>query len=323
MPRASVKLARVSHPTARTDVACRNCGEQAPLKFCPECGQETTLHPPTLGEFLHEFVGHYVALEGALWRTLRLLITKPGRLTREYLDGRRRKYVLPLRLYLSCSFLFFLVLKLTPVGPPQEALVVDLNGKRISTVAELQASANAAAKAASGAASGAIAPHRPTHGSLKPVDCGAWNQRSCNFVESFLNNTGTRFRDNPEETSRHMQAHMLAWAPYLVFLLLPAFAGILMLTYRNRHMTYGEHVVYSLHVHAFWFLLFLGIAILPDTIGGILYLAVPVYGTMAMHTAYGGRWWATIVRAAFASAFYGFVLMLASVLGSVALVAAG
>ena len=99
----------MSHSTARTDLACRNCGNQAPLKFCPECGQETTLHPPTLGEFLHEFVGHYVALEGALWRTLRLLVTRPGRLTREYLDGRRRKYVLPLRLYLSCSFLLHLL----------------------------------------------------------------------------------------------------------------------------------------------------------------------------------------------------------------------
>ena len=313
----------MSHPPARSDLACRNCGTPAPLKFCPECGQETTLHPPSLGEFVHEFVGHYVALEGALWRTLRLLVARPGRLTREYLDGRRRRYVLPLRLYLTCSFLFFLVLKLMPVGGPQHTAVVGLDGRRIATVAELQASANAQARTESAAASGAVGPHRPTHESLKPVDCGAWNQRRCNFVESFLNNTGSRFGDNPEETTRHMQAHMLAWAPYLVFLLLPAFAGIMMLTYRNRHMTYGEHVVYSLHVHAFWFLLFLGIAILPDSIGGLLYLAVPVYGTLAMHAAYGGRWWATFVRAAFASAFYGFVLMLASVLGSVALVAAG
>jgi hypothetical protein len=76
-------------------------------------------------------------------------------------------------------------------------------------------------------------------------------------------------------------------------------------------------------VHAFWFLLFLGIAILPDTVGGLLYLAVPVYGTLSMHEAYGGRWWVTVVRAVFVSAFYGFVLMLASVLGSVALVMVG
>ena len=75
---------------------CRNCGAELaslapPTDFCPRCGQETAQHRPTLGEFLHEFVGHYVALEGALWRTLGLLLLKPGRLTREYLAGRRRR----------------------------------------------------------------------------------------------------------------------------------------------------------------------------------------------------------------------------------------
>ena len=313
----------MQHPPARLDLACRNCGEQAPLKFCPECGQETTLHPPTLGEFLHEFVGHYVALEGALWRTLRLLLARPGRLTREYLDGRRRKYVLPLRLYLTCSFLFFLVLKLTPVVSPEHTVVVGANGKRIGTVAELQAAADAPSRAALPAASGIVAPHRPIAERMHPIDCGNWNQRPCNVVESFINRSGAGFSEHPQEVVAHMQAHMVAYAPYMVFLLLPVFAGIMMLTYRNRRMTYGEHVVFSLHLHAFWFLLFLAIAILPDSIGSVLELAVPVYGTWAMHEAYGGRWGVTIARAAFASVLYAIVLTIASIAGSVLLLAMG
>ena len=315
------------HPTpVRNDLACRNCGTSAPLKFCPECGQETALHPPTLGEFLHEFVGHYVALEGALWRTLRLLLARPGRLTREYLDGRRRQYVLPLRLYLTCSFLFFLVLKLMPAAPPDNTVVLSVTGKRLGTVAELQASANAAARAASGAlaaASGAIGPHRPIGEQLRPIDCGRPGQRPCNFAESFINNSGAGFSKHPEETIEHMRAHMLAYTPYLVFLLLPAFAGIMMLSYRQRRMTYGEHVVFSLHLHAFWFLLFLAIAVLPDSIGSVLFLAVPVYGVLAMRAAYGGRWLPTILRALFASVLYGAVLVFATLLGSVALLAMG
>jgi len=78
----------VSDPTPHPDVACRNCGAPAPLRFCAACGQETAVHAPTLDEFLHEFVGHYVAFEGALWRTMGLLMFRPGRLTREYLAGR-------------------------------------------------------------------------------------------------------------------------------------------------------------------------------------------------------------------------------------------
>jgi len=314
----------VSHSPARTDLACRNCGNQAPLKFCPECGQETTLHPPTLGEFLHEFVGHYVALEGALWRTLRLLVTRPGRLTREYLDGRRRKYVLPLRLYLSCSFLFFLVVKLTPTPVLDRPVVVDFTGKRQGTVAELRASAAAASAgpAASGAGSGAAASRRH-YETLHPVDCGAQGQRGCNFVESFVNGSAAGYSEHPQETAQHVRSHLIAWAPYLVFLLLPVFAGIMMLTYRNRRMTYGEHVVFSLHLHAFWFLLFLAIWIVPDSIGSLLQLAVPVYGTWAMHEAYCGRWIATIARAVFASAIYGVVLAIAMIAGTVALLSIG
>ena len=53
--------------------ACPNCetafdSAVAAPHYCPHCGQEAVLHPPSVGEFLHEFVGHYIALEGALWR---------------------------------------------------------------------------------------------------------------------------------------------------------------------------------------------------------------------------------------------------------------
>jgi hypothetical protein len=306
-----VKLARVSHPPARTDLACRNCGAQAPLKFCPECGQETTLHPPTLGEFLHEFVGHYVALEGALWATLRLLLTRPGQLTREYLLGRRRQYVLPLRLYLTCSFLFFLALRLLPAATPEDTVVLGVTGKRLGTVAELQASAAAAARV----------PSSPAR--TQAIDCGAPGQPRCNAAESIVNRSVADFGEHPQETVEHMRAHMLAYAPYLVFLLLPVFAGIMMLTYRNRRMTYGEHVVFSLHLHAFWFLLGLTIAVLPDAISGVLQLAVPVYGCWAMHAVYGGRWVGTIARALVASALYTTVLALASLAGATLLLAMG
>mgnify|MGYP001057476860 CR=1 FL=1 len=79
-------------------------------RFCPVCGQETNLRPPRLGEFLQQFGGAYFATEGALWRTLKLLLFKPGELTRQYLAGRRKHYVLPLRLYLTISLAISLLM---------------------------------------------------------------------------------------------------------------------------------------------------------------------------------------------------------------------
>lgn len=66
------------------------------------------MRPPTIGEFAQQFGGSVMATEGALWRTLVLLFTRPGQLTREYLAGRRRHYVLPLRLYLTVSLVALL-----------------------------------------------------------------------------------------------------------------------------------------------------------------------------------------------------------------------
>jgi hypothetical protein len=300
-----------AHP--RTDFACRNCGTPAPLKFCPECGQETTLHPPTLGEFLHEFVGHYVSLEGSLWRTLALLLRRPGRLTREYLDGRRRRYVPPLRLYLTASFLFFLVLKLTAGSLVPETQVKV--GERHETLSQFQAEA---ASEAAGTASGTH------HGPLEvmhPGKCGGAGLPPCGRVVTILDRGLVQLQQHPQETMEHVRSHFLGWAPYAIFVLLPGFAGIMQLAYRRRRMTYGEHFVFSLHLHAFWFLALLVTSLLPDNLGDVLDCAIPVYGAWAMHEAYGGRWLPTLGRALVVSAIYGALLVAALLVLGFALIA--
>ena len=308
-----IKLARVPHAPTRTDLACRNCGEQAPLDFCPRCGQETTLHPPSFGEFMHEFVGHYVALEGPLWRTLGLLLLKPGRLTREYLDGRRRRYVLPLRLYLTASFLFFLVLKLAvPHFHPE--MNVDVDGRKVP-VAEYAAEV---AAAPSGAASKV-----PTFEQLQMNSCGAPGQRACNRLEASANESFKRLQAHPDEALEHVRTHFLGWAPYAIFLLLPGFAAVMLLTYFNRRMTYGEHFVFSLHLHAFWFLAGVVIAVVPQSVAGLLQIAVVVYGVWAMHATYGGRWWTTTLRALLVIVLYSAVLTAGLTAMGFALLAAG
>ena len=63
-----------------------------------------------MGKFIHEFVGHYVAIESALAQTLRALIARPRKLTTESLAGRKRQYVLPVKLYLTVSIASFVLI---------------------------------------------------------------------------------------------------------------------------------------------------------------------------------------------------------------------
>jgi len=117
--------------------------------------------------------------------------------------------------------------------------------------------------------------------------------------------------------------HALHWAPYAIFVMLPGFAAIMMLAYRNRRMTYGEHFVFSLHLHAFWFLAGLLLLVVPAGAVDILQLAIVFYGGWAMHETYGGRWWTTVLRAFFVIVLYSIVLTVVMTVLGIALMTAG
>ncbi len=81
---------------------CVSCAAPLSGPYCARCG-ERVLEPEalTLRHFLVHTVAHELLhVDGKLWRTLRLLFVRPGRLSLEYAAGRRRPYVNPFRLLL-------------------------------------------------------------------------------------------------------------------------------------------------------------------------------------------------------------------------------
>ena len=95
----------------RTDEACRNCGTKLVCSDCHHCGQRADVHR-TLSAFFHDLLHGVLHFEGKIWRTLPLLVWHPGKLTREYIDGKRAKYVSPIALFLFVVFLSFAVFQL-------------------------------------------------------------------------------------------------------------------------------------------------------------------------------------------------------------------
>ena len=97
-----------------TGNTCANCRTVMPAgaAFCPACGQSVKpLSRPWL-EFAREMLDELLDYDGRMLRSLRLLLTRPGFLSAEYIGGRRAAYTPPIRLYLVVSLLFFLVLPL-------------------------------------------------------------------------------------------------------------------------------------------------------------------------------------------------------------------
>jgi hypothetical protein len=87
---------------------CANCGTPLLGHYCHECGQQGHLHNK-LGHLLHEFVEGIAHFDGRLWRTLPLLAWNPGRLSRDWIEGKRARYVAPLHIFLFALFLMFTI----------------------------------------------------------------------------------------------------------------------------------------------------------------------------------------------------------------------
>ncbi|HNJ48059.1 MAG TPA: DUF3667 domain-containing protein [Novosphingobium sp.] len=128
----SVLIARAAEPVHgesadghSAEAACLNCGTALVGSHCHACGQAAHVHK-TLGAFFHDLLHGVFHFEGKIWRTLPLLAWNPGRLTREYIDGRRASYVSPIALFLFCVFLMFAVVKQFAGGfDPTQTVNVD------------------------------------------------------------------------------------------------------------------------------------------------------------------------------------------------------
>jgi len=108
---------------------CLNCGCELVGEYCHCCGQQAHVHR-TLRAFGHDLLHGALHFEGKIWKTLPLLVWKPGELARRYIDGERAKFVSPVALFLFIVFLMFAVMGLTgALDTSSEQLQTDLSSE--------------------------------------------------------------------------------------------------------------------------------------------------------------------------------------------------
>ena len=88
---------------------CLNCNTplQEGWEFCPNCGQKNEDLKLPITHVLEELAEGIWHFDSKLWATLKAIVTRPGKITADCLDGRRVRYVPPIRLYVFISFVFF------------------------------------------------------------------------------------------------------------------------------------------------------------------------------------------------------------------------
>lgn len=202
---------------------CSNCGKPLTGPYCARCGQKAQDHKRPLHTFFGELWGGLFTLDSRFWKTIRVLLTKPGFLTNAYNVGQRVRYVRPLRLYVILSIILFALLSL-----------LDVEVIQISAGPASQASATDSL---------AVVPLDSTPVVSAPDKAPSPpSVRRVFFVEA-------------SKQVEALNADFMTRFPQVMFLLVPVFAELVKLCYRKASVYYMEHLIFALHIHAFAYIM--------------------------------------------------------------------
>lgn len=115
--------ARLPHDPGKPGL-CANCEAPVSGRFCANCGQAAHVHR-SLSHVAEELLHGITHFDGKAWKTLPLLVFRPGKLTRDYVRGRRARYIAPVALFLLTVFLMFFAFSFIDVGTMGSDVAVD------------------------------------------------------------------------------------------------------------------------------------------------------------------------------------------------------
>jgi len=275
-------------------------------RFCGNCGQSRHDHSRSLTEILRELLEHHLFLDGKMVMTLVALLFRPGVLTRAFIEGRRVRYVSPIRLYLFTSFAFFFALWASGFAmiqfhiPP--AMVEAMSGESPSAPERgpREATASAVIEVLSPARGGEAMPDAiKSQLDLKArFGAEAHSDQDLASIDFFQ-----RVADGFQVALAHPRALnpvLDDWLPRLLILTLPLTALLLALFGRKRGLYFVDHVSFALHLQAFVFALGLIVILVrlawPDAALSLpLLLIFLVYSYLAYLRTYpGNRLWAAL-----------------------------
>jgi len=300
---------------------CLNCGARLRGQYCGSCGQRSRSRLISLWELLTDAFGDLFEIDSRLWQTVIPLLTRPGRLTHDYLQGKRARFMPPFRMYLVLSVLFFIV----AFFDPQEKLSLFFEPEPGAATEEAAPEPNDAASEAEevleelrtqGIIVGDHLPEDLDTGDGFNIQIDGDRVRTsddCHIEADDLEDmpgwmskrlTPERLQRVCERTQiddgKALFDRLIDEIPTALFVLLPLMAFVLKALYPLSKRYYVEHLLFFVHFHAFFFLMltlqilllrFARLVGIPDAIPILTIIAssfyIAIYLFVAMRRVYG------------------------------------
>ncbi|WP_425411002.1 DUF3667 domain-containing protein [Hyphococcus sp.] len=308
---------------------CQNDHTKLMGAFCHTCGQRADEPRRAVIGLVQDIFVDTLAIDGKLARTIWLLLSRPGRLARRYLDGKRVRYSPPFRLYLFASVFFFIIaFSLTALenGKSEEEASGAASASLEERLAEMEAIDPEGAAELRRALEEADEADKTADGALSEgasFEETPWEEADYNgpdWLEPYLQRiyaAGQFAVHDPRLFIAEVRQNLprtLLLAPVVYALLL-----LLLYAYRRKYYVY-DHFVVSLYMHGALYT-YLLIAMLIAQIPGVRWLAVLplawgwLQPFLVFRQAYGSGWISAFLKWAVSVTVYLVLLTLIITLG--------
>jgi hypothetical protein len=253
-------------------------------RYCHICGQENIEPKESAWHLVSHFFQDITHFDGKFFSSLKLLIFKPGFLSREYMLGRRASYLNPVRMYVFASALFFLIFfSMFHMEPDQDVIsAVNVNNVPVSKIKAMDSvtykrfvdtlvkndpemafayDKELYFKKLDSIAAAAVT-FRFTPNKYKTVqeyDSALAHGKDHNWIEQRLVRKqieiNEKYKGNPKAAIAALINNIQHSLPQLLFVSLPLFALLLKILYsRRRQFYYTNHAIFTIHLFVFVFI---------------------------------------------------------------------
>jgi Protein of unknown function (DUF3667) len=277
----------VSHFAERKEKSCLNCNALVNGRFCHICGQENIEPKESMWHLISHFFKDITHFDGKFFSSLKLLVTRPGFLPREYMLGRRASYLNPIRMYVFTSAFFFLVFfSIFNISKDSFVKRSKLDGVAMDIIEKMDSASFDAFTKKLNIKNGkgevpmsrealqkyfdsSMAKKRFTYVNNKEYESKAqydslvkngvvkdsWVERL--FMRKSLE-INDKYKKNPQESLGEFANIFIHSLPQMLFISLPLFALLLRLLYiRRKNFYYVSHGIFSIHFYIFVFIILL------------------------------------------------------------------
>jgi len=324
---------------------CLNCGEQLnkDQNYCPNCGQENSVKKLPLGAFIKDFFSNYMSFDTVLFKTLNPFIFKPGKLSKAFNEGKRRRYINPIRLYLIFSLFYFFMISLTvPKDFIDSSIRSFINqSKNIQSLGidSLMLENTDSVKLNNIDKIVEVAQKAETTGKITETEPKEDRWATLKYWANDEQLSDEDFKKNLEKIGFKFESDIIDFSfwrsfisnssiltyqavrnlPVMMFFFLPIFALILYLLFMKKRY-YIEHLIHGLHLHAFAYFVY-GSAILLLSIFSVAsewiiflsFIGVSLYTLFSIKRLYQNSWAKSILKF-FILGFFYFSLLVFGVL---------